>query len=52
MKTLSDADFLALVSVLTDVVDSYKEEKDLRAYNKHRRRKMLLRKLNKKLHLS
>lgn len=48
MISISNSDYREPVDALKDQVGSYVDSGDLRAYNRYRRRKILLRKLSRK----
>lgn len=48
MISLSNNDYQELLACLQERIDQYTECGSLREYNKHRRRKMLLRKLSRR----
>lgn len=48
MITISNSDYKELLTCLEERVGEFSHGDDLREYNRYRRRRMLLRKLNKK----
>lgn len=51
MITVSNSDFACLLECLSETIDTYQETGDLKAYNKYRRRKLMLSRLKKKMQL-
>lgn len=49
MITVSNSDFVSLLESLSEIIDAYQETGDLKAYNRYRRRKLLLARLKKKM---
>lgn len=48
MISVSNSDYRELITCLEEKIGEFSDNGDLREYNRYRRRKILLRKLNKK----